>query len=442
MQGEAKRIAARDWPKALAAAMGALALALMAAAWALNAQLGEAQARVNAVVQKAFYETCELTEAMGVNLRKLRVASDSGQIQQLLGEIARESQGASGNLAMLPMGEETVSSTIKFINQAGDFAETLSVKLASGGAISDADYGTIATLSDSAAAFSQEMTALIGRVERGEVLLDGAPAAGGESLYPLSSPAGEYPTLLYDGPFSDGAQGGAFKALKGLSEVAVDEAQARLAAFFDGAEEIQFTGEAASPVPTYEFSLTRNGYPMSAGVTKQGGRVLYALSDADVVEARYTAEELLDTARAFLIEKGFGPMEMSYYSRFDGILTVNYAAVQDGVTLYPDLVKVQVSMRDGTVIGLEAGNYLRNHVERALEAPALTEEEAVARLGAQLKPLAARLCVIPDGEGEALCYEIRATDGTATFLSYIDAQTGAERELMQVIGDENGTLVM
>ena len=170
------------------------------------------------MVQKAFYETCELTEAMGVNLRKLRVASDSGQIQQLLGEIARESQGASGNLAMLPMGEETVSSTIKFINQAGDFAETLSVKLASGGAISDADYGTIATLSDSAAAFSQEMTALIGRVERGEVSLDGAPAAGGESLYPLSSPAGEYPTLLYDGPFSDGAQGGAFKALEGLSE--------------------------------------------------------------------------------------------------------------------------------------------------------------------------------------------------------------------------------
>ena len=109
--------------------------------------------------------------------------------------------------------------------------------------------------------------------------------------------------------------------------------------------------------------------------------MLYALSDADVVEARYTAEELLDTARAFLIEKGFGPMEMSYYSRFDGILTVNYAAVQDGVTLYPDLVKVQVSMRDGTVIGLEAGNYLRNHVERALEAPALTEEEAVRAAG-------------------------------------------------------------
>ena len=442
MQGEAKRIAARDWPKALAAGLGVLTVALMAMGWALSARLDEAQARVNAVVQKAFYETCELTEAMGVNLRKLQVASEAGQIQQLLGEIARESQGASGNLAMLPMGEETISSTIKFINQAGDFAETLSVRLASGGAISDADYATIASLSDSAAEFSSEMTALLERVERGEVSLDSAPAAGDEGLYPLSNPAGEYPTLLYDGPFSDGAQGGEFKALEGLPEVSMEEAQAQLTAFIGSVEEIQFTGEASSPVPTYEFSLTSNGYSLSAGVTKQGGRVLYLLSNSDVTETRYTAEELLDTARAFLIEKGFGAMEMSYYSRFDGILTVNYAAVQDGVVLYPDLVKVQVSMRDGAIIGMEAGNYLRNHVARELGDPALTEDEAIARLGAQLTPLAVRLCVIPVGTGEALCYEIRATDGADTFLSYIDAQTGAERELMQVVSDDSGTLVM
>ena len=44
--------------------------------------------------------------------------------------------------------------------------------------------------------------------------------------------------------------------------------------------------------------------------------------------------------------------------------------------------------------------------------------------------------------GEALCYEVTATAGSDTFLAYIDAQTGEERELMQVIRDENGALVM
>ena len=59
-----------------------------------------------------------------------------------------------------------------------------------------------------------------------------------------------------------------------------------------------------------------------------------------------------------------------------------------------------------------------------------------------LTPLAARLCVIPVNAGEALCYEIRATDGADTFLVYIDAKTGAERELMQVVSDASGSLVM
>jgi len=442
MESERMRLARRDWSKSLAAIMTALTVALLGMGYARSAQLDEANARISAVVQKAFYETCEMTEAMSVNLRKLLVAGEEGQMQRLLGEITRQAQGASGNLAMLPMGEETISATIKFINQAGDFSEGLSVRLADGGAISEEDYRTISTLSENAAAFSVGMGQLLMRVENGEAVLDSAPVAGDESLYPLTNPAAEYPTLLYDGPFSDGAQGGEFKSLEGLPDVTAEEAQQSLAAFLGGPAEITLTGEGSVPVECYEFSLRAGGYSMSAGVTKQGGKVLYVLPDADVTEVNFTAEQLLDTARAFLISRGFGAMEMSYYSRFDGILTVNYAAVQNDVVLYPDLVKVQISMKDGAVIGLEAGNYLKNHVERTLTLPVLTEEEAAARIGSQLTPLSVRLCVIPVNTSEALCYEVRATDGAATFLAYIDAVTGAERELMQVVADENGSLVM
>ena len=169
--------------------------------------------------------------------------------------------------------------------------------------------------------------------------------------------------------------------------------------------------------------------------------MLYALCNADVTEVNFTAEQLLDTARAFLLSRGFGAMEMSYYSRYDGILTVNYAAVQNDVVLYPDLVKVQLSMADGAVIGLEAANYLMNHVERTLELPAISEADAIARLAPNLTALAARLCVIPVNSGEALCYEVRATDGADIFLVYIDAMNGVERELLQVVRDDSGSLV-
>ena len=123
-------------------------------------------------------------------------------------------------------------------------------------------------------------------------------------------------------------------------------------------------------------------------------------------------------------------------------MTVNFAAVQNGVVLYPDLVKVQVSMADGAIIGLEAANYLMNHVPRALELPALTEQDAAQRIGGALTPVATRLCVIPENTEEYLCYEVTATSGSDTFLVYIDAMSGIERRLMQVISDDNGSLVM
>lgn len=436
------KLSTRDWTKSAAAIMTALAVAFLATAYARGTQLKDANARISAVVQKAFYETCELTESMSVNLRKLLVAGEGGQMQRLLGEISQQAQGASGNLALLPMGEDSISSTIKFINQVGDFSESLSVRLAAGGAIGTGDYQTISTLSENAAAFSVGMGQLLERVENGEVVLDGSPVSPDADYAPLNNPAAEYPTLLYDGPFSDGLVGDEFKFIASLPEVTEDEAKQSLTAFLGSAEEITLTGEGSVPVACYEFTLKSGGYPLSAGVTKQGGKVLYVLCSEDVPEGGFTVPQLLKNAETFLLSRGFGDMEMSYYSVFDGILTANYAPVQDGVILYPDLIKLQLSERDGAVIGIEAAHYLMNHTGRALPSPAITEEEALAHLGPQLTAKSVRLSVIPVNAGEVLCYEIRATDSVDDFLVYIDAATGAERELMQIVSDEHGSLVM
>ena len=192
----------------------------------------------------------------------------------------------------------------------------------------------------------------------------------------------------------------------------------------------------------YEYAVALDGYRLSAGVTRAGGEVLYMLSDGGAGEVVLTDDQAADAARAFLLSRGYGEMELSYFSRFEGILTANFAAVQNGVVLYPDLVKVQVSMADGTVIGLEAASYLMNHVPRALEIPTLSEQDAIARIGGALTPLSARLCVIPENSSEYLCYEVRATSGQDTFLAYIDAMTGVERKLMQVIDSDGGAKVM
>ena len=439
-----ERLRERDWAWVLTASLAAMLIGALAFAASQTARLNAALARNDAVVQKAFYETCELTEGMAVNFRKLLVAGEVGQMQALLNETALQTQGALTNLALLPLGQETVAATIKFINQAGDFSAALSRKLGSGGMITEADHATLAELSETASGFSAGMSRLLGRYERGEAVFEGEadPAGGAESFVPLTNPAAEYPVLLYDGPFSDGRAGDAFKALMGLSELTEPQARQALLAWLGGDAQATFTGESAIPVACYEYAVTAGRHKLTAGVTRAGGEVLYLLSDGATDGEKLSRDEAVAAARAFLTSRGYGEMEMSYASAFDGILTVNFAAVQDGVILYPDLVKVQVDLSDGAVVGIEAANYLMNHVRRALPPPALSEADALDRLGDALTPVSARLCVIPEGEGEYLCYEVTATAGEAMFLAYIDAQTGAERELMQVIRDENGALVM
>ena len=434
----------RDWARAGLVMLAALLMGVTAFAAAEARQLSTALAQVDAMTQKAFYETCELTEGMAVNFRKLLVSGEPGQTQALLNETRLQAQGAMSDLALLPLGQETVSATLKFINQAGDFAESLSRKLSDGGTVSESDYRNLETLSETAAGFSVGLARLLDRYERGEAVFDGAGVPEGDVLTPITDPAGVYPVLLYDGPFSDGRREGDFKALE--NEPLLDEARARdrLAAFIgpQQLETVAYLGEAEAPVPCYEYSLRTGGYALSAGVTKAGGQVLYLLCDTEVGAANLSRAEAVDAARAFLLARGFGPMELSYSSEFGGILTANFAAVQDGVVLYPDLVKVQVSMRDGAVVGLEAAGYWMNHVPRVIGLPKLTESDAAQRLGGTLTPLTTRLCVIPENESEYLCYEVTATDGADTFLAYIDAMTGIERELMQVVADGEGEFVM
>ena len=268
----------RDWARVLNLALAALLAGALIFSSAQTLRLNAANARVNAVVQKAFYETCELTEGMSVNFRKLLVAGEKGQMQALLNETALQTQGALSNLALLPLGQETVSATLKFINQAGDFSGTLSARLGNGGELTAADYEALERLSETAAAFSVRMGRLLDRYERGEAVFDPEDYAetGEESLYPITGPATDYPTLLYDGPFSDGRTDGEFKGLAGLSEVGESQARQALIAFVgQQAEEIRLTGESEIPVPCYEYALKLGDYRLSAGVTKAGGEVLY-----------------------------------------------------------------------------------------------------------------------------------------------------------------------
>lgn len=428
--------------RAMAWAFAGLAVAAMITAWARTAQYDRTANTLSGIYQKAFYETCELAESMTVNLSKLSVAS-RGARENLLSDIISQAQGAQANLALLPLSSSATGATMKFINQVGDFSGSMLGVLASGGEISEEDFSTITTLSESAAQLTLDLGRLMERYDAGDVTFEGVLTDEG-SLSPITDPASAYPALLYDGPFSDGAKGNDFRHLEGLENVSAQEAE-RLLKEFIGAEtvtEMRLDGESTLPTPTYEFTVMAGRREMSASVTKKGGRVLYLLSSGGAEEARLSVEECIRRADTFLLSRGYEDMVMNYHTVYGNSVTINYAAQQGGVVMYPDLVKIQISMEDGSLMGIEAGNFLRNNRERQLELPAITESDALARISPHLTADGAKLCVIPYGTGEKMCYEIRAEAAEGSYLIYIDAMTGEEAEIMQIIENGGGTLVM
>jgi len=84
-------------------------------------------------------------------------------------------------------------------------------------------------------------------------------------------------------------------------------------------------------------------------------------------------------------------MVATYQQHYDGIAVFNFASSQQGVLMYPDLVKVQVSLEDGSIIGLDAKSFIIAHKKRDIRQPEISELEAQKMLNPGFSVKAKRL---------------------------------------------------
>lgn len=389
---------------------------------------------VSAMREKAYFSAADGLETLEADLSKVQAVSSPGQQAMLLTRVASVASGVAENLAALPTVYGADEAGLKFLRQTADYAQTLAVASAEGGALTDNDRAQLAQLWQK----SGELRAHL--------------AGGADFAYDLQLESAEgtgidYPSLLYDGPFSDGIRLGEARGLSG-GEVTAEEAMA-IARAFVGEERVQGverTADLGGPLPSWGVALDLGDVSVTMQITRQGGKALWMSPESAGFETALSLEECALHARAFLFSRGFGQMQESYYQQYDGMAVVSFAAVQDDVVLYPDLVKVQVRMDTGAVVGLEANSYWMNHVTRERLHPVLEEAEARALVSDRLDISASRLCVIPvdDGLGagrtELLCWEFDGVWNDNRYLVYIDAETGEEAEVLKVI-EGNGWIL-
>ena len=136
-------------------------------------------------------------------------------------------------------------------------------------------------------------------------------------------------------------------------------------------------------------------------------------------------------------------MKQTYNLKQEGIVTINYAYSQDGVIMYPDLIKVKVALDNGEVLGIETSGYLNNHEERNLPEIKISKEEAKNTLNKDLQIESEGLAMIPtEWQSEIYCYEFKGKVDDSEFLVYINCENGREEDILVIKDTPNGTLTM
>ena len=399
--------------------------------------------------ERAYYDLAGCIDNIDVNLSKLEVTSSPALQQRLLTDIIVQSELAESELQALPLEDESKYATGKYINQLGDYSKMLSYKIASGGEITDDDMEMLyefhrrnGNLQSTLSKISKEkgksfnFTSLL-KPEKDNAVIS--------NFGELENNSVEYPKMIYDGPFSDGLE---VKQARGLKESEITRAQAaeRFNALFADyrPKDAEVVNEGEGSLATYNVeAATESGYYIYAQMAKRGGRLVLFNCYEPCEEEKFTLDECREIAEVFVKKAGFEDMAPVWESSSRAVAQFNFAHVKDGVVVYPDLVKVNVCMERGLVSAVEATSYYYNHTDREIPEANISRAQAEAAVSPSLNVTKVRKAVIPVGDGkETLAYEVFGESGGRQFFVYVDAVSGVEREIFEVVETEEGRVII
>ncbi len=444
-------------------APGVLSLLLVASlVWGYNQYSirGQYETALDNHYQRLFYDVKSHVENVQVSLSKALLATTKERNVLLFTQIMDDAASAKDKLAQMPISHADSASTEKFLTQASDYSYFIIQKHLEGQDITPEQREALKGIQLNAEAFNNELNLLADNIMEKNFIV-GMARAGMDSnteamsantfvtsLVNLDKEVAKAPELIYDGPFADQMVN---KKAVGLSGNQVDINKAQQAALnFIGRENqgnIQAFEEGEGindlKIPSYTFQIeNKNGRNqlIYVSVSKQGGKVLNMTNPRGVNEKKLSVEQGLKKAQEYLINKGFDNMEPNYNLRYDGTVLYNFVYTEGDVTIYPDLIKVKVALDTGEIVGFDASAYYLNHQKRNLNQATISESEARAQVKTDFNIDSIRLAMIPKGEKEVVCYEFKGKYEGADFIVYINAQTGQEEQILQIIKNENGTL--
>lgn len=413
--------------------------------------------QLNDVYTRSFLQLTDCVKDIDTLLSKCVVTNSPYVLNDLANEIYQKASFAQANLGELPISHVEIDNTAKFLTQVGDYTYSISKKGLRGEELSADEKKQLEDLAKYSSTLTQTLFEIQNDLFSGKLSFDISEKSSevlasedkkldiGSSAEKMEKEFEEYPSLIYDGPFSDHINKISAKMLSKTNKITEQHAMEIAKEFLNEPKKVSARGKSNSNIPTYVFSAANSGNDDAyIEITENGGYVLYMLKNRDVAETKLDISDAVRLGADCLAKNKCYSMKESYYEIRNNIATINYAYVEDDITMYSDLIKIKIALDNGEILGFEANGYIMSHEEhRNLNTPSLTLDEARSKVSKSIEITSESLAAIPkENKTEVLCYEFKGKFNGKNYIVYINATTGAEEKILILLETENGTLTL
>lgn len=413
-----------------------------------NARGGAFAGDLEMVYQRSFYELTDNVNSLDMKLAKILAASSATYQGRLLKEASTNAAFAEQSLSIMPLETAEMKDIHKFFNQVAGYTEYLSANNAAG--LNAQDRITMNKIREAVGDIRNGLNQISLEVQKGFNIIQNLNKMTGDTnafasvMSEMKSQDIEFPTMIFDGPFSEAQLN---KAPKGLPTNKVSQAEAELAVVALLALEqpftITFLEKASGTFTTFDFKVEKDGVTKFVSISELGGKLITMSGETNRSEANFSLQDARRVALEFVGRNGIESAQVVWDDEINSDIYLNIAPVIDNIVIYPDLIKVKVDLYSGQVIGYEASSYYLNHVDRNLQTPTFDMAAArsqVTTLGFTV--LTTKLCLAPiKYRDEVLCFEFSAQKSGETYYFFINAISGEEEEIMKVVQQNDGTLL-
>ncbi|MCA1320770.1 germination protein YpeB [Bacillus tianshenii] len=200
----------------------------------------------------------------------------------------------------------------------------------------------------------------------------------------------------------------------------------------EGNEKITITenGE-GSKVGFYSLKIVdKNQVDTYMDIAKKGGTPIYIVQNKEAKKKNISLNEATEKARNFLKQNKYESLDLYESVEYNKLGVFTFVSNLDGVRIYPDAIKMKVSLETGEIVGFSAKDYLMAHHLREIPKPGISYEEATAKINDNVMIMEDRLAVITNDTGEeVLCYEFLGTINEDTYQIFINAENGREEKV-------------